>query len=97
MAEYIEREALISEIKTLPEQERIEYMGIYDCIRSQHTADLAEVRHGKWTISEYEYLNCSECGHMHYTGMDSIKQAEQNLLDGEVPNYCPNCGAKMDK
>lgn len=41
--EYIEREALISDIKELPEQERIEYMGIYDCIKSHPTADVQEV------------------------------------------------------
>lgn len=60
------------------------------------TADVVEVRHGYWYITEYEFINCSECGHMHYTGMDSTDQAKQNLIDGEVPNYCPNCGAKMD-
>lgn len=59
-------------------------------------ADVVEVRHGYWYITEYEYINCSECGHMHYTGMDSTDQAKQNLIDGKVPNYCPNCGAKMD-
>ena len=60
-------------------------------------ADVVEVRHGYWYITEYEYINCSECGHMHYTGMDSTNQAKQNLIDGKVPNYCPNCGAKMDR
>ncbi len=49
----------------------------------------------KWIINEYEYLDCSNCGDSYYTGMDSMAQAVQNLNDREVPNYCPNCGAKM--
>ena len=75
MSEYIERESLISNLKDLPEQERIEYMGIYDCIKSQHTADVVEIRHGKWLTAdiveirhgkwledEYdETTYCSEC------------------------------------
>lgn len=43
MAEYINRAELISNLKELPEQERIEYMGIYDCIKSQPTVDVESV------------------------------------------------------
>ena len=46
---YIEQEKVISELKNLPEQERIEYMGIYDCIKSVPTADVVEV------------VRCKEC------------------------------------
>ena len=48
MAEYIEREALISNLKDLPEQERIEYMGIYDLVKSQTTV---------------EVVSCKDCEH----------------------------------
>ena len=44
MAKYIEREALISDLNELPEQERIEYMGIYDCIKSQPTVEVVRCR-----------------------------------------------------
>lgn len=44
------------------------------------------VRHGKWYTAEayngYLYWNCDQC-HNHFTSQKS--------------NYCPNCGAKMDK
>lgn len=60
------------------------------------TADVALVVHAKWLIEEYEYLTCSHCSNYYYTGMESTKQAEANLIDGEIPKYCPNCGAKMD-
>lgn len=59
-------------------------------------ADVRPERHGRWVIVEYEYLTCSCCGDYYYTGMDSTEQAMANLIDGEIPKYCPNCGAKMD-
>lgn len=51
MAEYIDRDGLINDLKDLPEQERIEYMGIYDCIKSTTAADVVEV------------VRCGQCKH----------------------------------
>ena len=45
------------------------------------TADVVEVRHGRWIDDETAYI-CSVCFH----GSPS----------GAKWNYCPNCGAKMD-
>lgn len=42
---YIDADLLKSELKALPEQERLEYMGVYDCINSIPTADVEEVVH----------------------------------------------------
>ena len=92
MAEYINRAELISNLKDLPEQERIEYMDIYDCIKSQFAADVVEVRHGKWLTWEEQFPDrkptkknnlgvfCNNC-HSH----------ADNMTD-----FCPNCGARMD-
>lgn len=60
-------------------------------------ADVREVKHGEWIIVEYEYLTCKECGHYHYTGCESTAEAKEKLKNGEVPNFCPNCGAAMRK
>lgn len=50
-------------------------------VREQPAID--PVRHGKWIISSDGYYPyCSEC---HY-------RPEKNMT-----NYCPNCGARMDK
>lgn len=57
-----------------------------DCVNGTLTADVVEVKHGKW---EFEVFNpdvlgqfrCSVCG----------------LRNGiRATNYCPHCGAKMD-
>ena len=53
------------------------------------TADVQEVRHGRW-INKGEYAVCTECGGRsgtQYNGVESIPLMTQ---------YCPNCGAKMD-
>lgn len=59
-------------------------------INEQPTADVAEVRHGKWQPcyedwrKQIEGDECSACGFQHYG---------TNIRD--YP-YCPNCGARMD-
>lgn len=55
-------------------------------------ADVAEVKHGEWIIKtdEYdcEYMMCSVCKEEFYP-------SDADTVD-TTPNYCPNCGAKMD-
>ena len=59
-------------------------------------ADVAPVVHGRWYGESDGYADgypvtdvwyCSECDHCIDDGTD-----DPDLL----PNYCPNCGAKMD-
>ena len=54
-----------------------------------------KVEQGYWFIREYEFFTCSECGHDYWNGCDCTKEAKEQLAEGEYPNYCPNCGAKM--
>lgn len=51
-------------------------------ILTTHTADVVEVRRGKWTENKTEYFlyGCSLCGYR---------------VDNEY-NFCPECGARMD-
>lgn len=49
-------------------------------------ADVEPVRHGRWGKKQggfWEFAACSLCG-------------ERTPTVGITPNYCPNCGAKMD-
>ena len=63
----------------------------------QPTIEAEPIRHGKWTISEYEYYDCSACGESYYSGMDSTRQAKEFLKNNGAYKFCPWCGAKMDK
>ena len=93
MPEYIEREALkvdLSEsvvISCRAEnvlQLQKDLSKIIDCIDRQPTADVEEVKHGKW---EKEFIGCCTryvCSNCH-------------TFVNNNTSYFPNCGAKMDK
>ena len=69
---YIKQETVISELKNLPEQERIEYMGIYDCIKSVPAADVVEV------------VRCKDCKHSRkMTSGDYICVVDHRLAHNE--------------
>lgn len=54
-------------------------------IAHEPAADVAEVRHGRWIENTF----CSCCG-----GFDEDDKG--NIIQS-FHNYCPNCGARMDK
>lgn len=79
--EYIEREALIEELK------RRDFLPVIvkHAIEAVPAADVAPVRHGEW-IERAWRPTCSLCG---FSG--SLIDAPISPF-----KYCPNCGAKMD-
>jgi hypothetical protein len=86
MAEYIEREAFKQKYLCcgyLPEMSEKEFDEF-------PAADVAQVVHGRWIKDDFlsDDVNnaekCSQCG-------------ELIGWFGNLPNYCPNCGAKMDR
>lgn len=94
MAEYIEREAALHEIGTLPLS--WEYgRGIEDCydaIAKLPLADVLPVVHGRWIRKENGVVKCSECGCM--TSIVFSGDAYDEVKTEN--NFCYNCGAKMD-
>ena len=73
------------------------YRDCIDLLDSIPAADVVEVLHGQWDGEGDGYADgeividvwyCSECGYCIDDGTD-----DPNIL----PNYCPNCGALMDK
>lgn len=104
MPRYIDADALLERLtKKKSEVAKARYTeGFNDAISrvrsmisSASTENVAPIRAGHWFISEYEYLTCSECGDYVWTGCDSTAEAKERLADGDFPNFCPNCGAKM--
>ena len=59
---------------------------ITNLIDNQPTAD-AEPKHGRW-IEDFVEYECSVCGG---------RISDSTLADNSTPNYCPNCGARMDE
>ena len=68
------------------EQEKLEVLReIYKKV----TTPTVEVVHGRWEQAKYHgFLRCSEC--------KDVYIYDAWVADGKW-NYCPNCGAKMDK
>ena len=90
MAEYIEREAILREIerreRLMVVDKTISVDALKRFILNRPAADVAPVRHGQWIIdSAGGKIACSDCGCI-YLGYNGRL----------TPNYCPNCGAKMD-
>ena len=80
MTEYIERKAIRD---ALYDADAITMSGV-KILNQFPAADVALVRHGQWIDSLARITPyCSACGHSH-----------RCLI--RTPNYCPNCGAKMD-
>ena len=105
MAEYIEREALIEKLRTMPipKQAGSANTWLDNCavgvnaaiweVASFPTADVAPVVYGRWIRPHWKNNNyccdCSECGG------EAMHRDYQWDKNGVYP-ICPNCGAKMD-
>ena len=97
MAEYIEREALMRNLKKFAPEQLTPL--IESLVQKQPAEDVVEVRHGKWLnfYGDYSTVECSVCGEVY----DAIQPSEYNnpecwdIILREYL-YCPKCGAKMD-
>lgn len=94
--EYIEREAIVQEIKEAKNQFSPTVRPIFDVavhlVSHASVADVAEVRHGEW-LDCHDNIKCSVCGAVY---ADEIRFMNKNHK-GESLQHCPDCGAKMDK
>ena len=81
MKEYIERAAVLDVVKRTSG----DYAAAWSEIAHMPAAEVAPVRHGRWEEVRDAYGNLEgwlcECGR-------EVKSKD---------NYCPNCGALMDK
>ena len=98
--EYIERKALLQDIvatvvfSTKTGERNLEIEGarkVIGRIQAMPTADVQEVRHGKWLYEDSDIgwtdYKCSACGNI----ISTVAQ------DEDLYSFCPYCGAKMDK
>ena len=90
MAEYIEREVLLSDI--CDDMCGLKYTGVCEncrvvaLIADAPAADVAPVVHGRWI----DGLECSICG------ADRPTDGPRDAIWGEDCKFCYSCGAKMD-
>ena len=97
MAEYINREAVLAEMtsKPLPNDASHLYLAMRGIVSKAPTADVAEVKHGKWKAGHYEggildgtdFEECSVC---------QFQRLFEDVTFKTTYSYCPNFGARMD-
>lgn len=86
---YIDRELLINEIcKNRLMSKELVAQKILHIINEQPTVNVEEVRHGKWINHSGGEWGCSSCANIVFT---------EGSWETPYDNYCPYCGAKMDK
>ena len=83
MDEYIERKAIRD---ALYDADAITMSGI-KILNQFPVADVAPVRHGRWVDGD---PYCPICRKDKFIGLDA------DVWSDWQPDYCPNCGAKMD-
>lgn len=93
MAEYISRADIVKWLTAADAQKAVRemdgcsaYNWFLELVGFASAADVEPVRHGQWGRKQggfWEFAACSLCG-------------EKTPTVGITPNYCPNCGAKMD-
>jgi len=89
MPEYIEKKRVIEWFRPYGHvDEGIPYYGFVTDIREMPAADVAPVVHGRivGSLEEGRYRRRFSC-----CGADATM-----ITQWMQPNYCPNCGAKMD-
>ena len=92
--EYITKSEAIEAACNAVELFPSEYHEMENAINSIPAADVAPVRHGRWICINKRYgeYECSVCH-----GMDSNCSDYYGIHAVTEQEFCPNCGAKMDK
>lgn len=80
MADYIDRNELVGNLDRFAHEHLTPLLR--SLIEKQPTADVMEVKHGKW-IKRGNEKKCSVCDFIYYSNNDDW-------------NGCPNCLSKMD-
>ena len=88
--EYIERNELLKWAREFYNEEKVFASKVFaSAVINAPTADVQEVRHGKWLPTSHpDQKRCSVCDVISFIALyPCINKAD----------YCPHCGAKMDK
>lgn len=85
MSDYISREDAVDELQVKVFHNLTdEYYGTMQVLNELPAADVVPVVHGTWK-HHMSFGICDKCGYEYnWTGIDA-------------KNFCPNCGAKMDR
>lgn len=89
MDEYIKREAVLLEINRQIRRKFLCIANVETIIKDAPAADVAPVVHGRWDGD-----TCTACKLPWKYNM--VQDADDWGYFDPMPDYCPNCGARMD-
>ena len=87
MDEYIKRETAVKMVMAAKWGDSSDGAMAMEIVASAPAADVAPVVHGRW---EPGNPICPVCGG------DKFKDLDADIWCDWQPDFCPNCGAKMD-
>ena len=87
MDEYIKRETAVKMVMAAKWRDGSDGAMAMEIVASALAADVAPVRHGQW---EPGNPICPVCGG------DKFKDLDADIWCDWQPDFCPNCGARMD-
>ena len=87
MDEYIKRETAVRMVMAAKWGDGSDGAMAMEIVASAPAADVAPVVHGRW---EPGNPICPVCG------VDKFKDLDADIWCDWQPDFCPNCGAKMD-
>ena len=87
MDEYIKRETAVRMVMAAKWGDGSDGAMAMEIVASAPAADVAPVAHGRW---EPGNPICPVCGG------DKFKDLDADIWYDWQPDFCPNCGAKMD-
>ena len=86
MADYISRDYTVENMENYPwDTEHDKNAAIHLVRELVPAADVRPVVRGEWIEDDYGFVRCSNCG------------MEWDEPEHPKTNYCPSCGAKMQK
>lgn len=98
MAEYIEREAVLTKIDQYTRRCWPTVSYVESIIQTQPAADVEPVRHGRWEVVGWVEPDGHGFGLIKTNNAGKCCSNCRNCFKAELlwkDNYCPNCGAKM--
>ena len=95
MAEYIDREAMLKRIKDdfVP----LSLAMVFNHIHNAPAADVVPVVHGRWDSIPNMYMSVISKDRAYHGSATTCSVCHEVNPNAYKTNYCPNCGAKMDK
>jgi len=89
MIEHVRKDKVLTLVRNSLPSEELSSVLLYQGVNQMESEDVAPVRHGRWIKSNAEGFVCSVCRNGY--------KNQPTLMGEPMFEYCPVCGARMDR